>query len=131
MVENDILGQILATKLNMQDFCERFRPSSWRVMRNTTQSFFGEPKFVKLFGLHGGVIDFVWYHGFMNCCYTCSSRLTFGLCLFILWQGHSYDKVTRSQLWWMVLNGLLFIKLYHGFFTILYLYSCFWPITPV
>ena len=30
------------------------------------------------FGLHGGVI------GFTNCCYTCSGRLTFGLCLFIL-----------------------------------------------
>ena len=53
-------------------------------MRNTTQSVFGEPKFVNFVGLHGGVIDFVWSHGFMNCCYTCSGRLTFGLCLFIL-----------------------------------------------
>ena len=53
-------------------------------MRNTTQSFFGEPKFVKKIGLHGGVIDVIWSHGFMNCYYTCSGRLTFGLCLFIL-----------------------------------------------
>ena len=52
-------------------------------MRNTTQSFFGEPKFVKFCGLHGGVIDFVWSHGFMHCCYTCTGRLTFGLCLFL------------------------------------------------
>ena len=65
-------------------FVSGLDPLSWRVMRNTTQRFLGAPKFVKSFGLHGGVIDFVWSHGFMNCCYTCSGRLTFGLCLFIL-----------------------------------------------
>ena len=75
-------------------------------MRNTTQSFFGEPKFVKKFGLHGGVIDFVWSHGFMNCCYRCSGRLTFGLCLFILFSisdkviAMISDKVT------VMVNGI-------------------------
>ena len=44
------------------------------------------------FWLHGGVIDCVWSHGFMNCCYTCSGRRTFGLCLFVLFSIS--DKVT-------------------------------------
>ena len=62
------------------------------VMRNAINALFVEPKCVKSFGLHGGVIYFVWSHVFMNWCYTCSGRFTFGLCLFVLFSIS--DKVT-------------------------------------
>ena len=77
-------------------------------MRSLTQSIFGAPKFVKSFGLHGGVIDFVWSHGFMNCCYIC-------LCLFILFSisdkviAMISDKVTAmvNRIEWSIIHQVI------------------------
>ena len=72
---------------------------------------------MKSFGLHGGVIDFVWSHGFMKCFYTCSGRLTctFGLCLFILFSisdkviAMISDKVTvmANGIVWSIIHQVI------------------------
>ena len=66
------------------------------------------------FGLHCGVIDFVWSHGFMNCCYTCSG---------ILWVVFHIMDLSRSYICVVASGQLHMFKtnaLHVSFFKLIY-----------